>query len=126
MAIVSDEYGGTAGIVTLEDILEEIVGDLHDEFDRSAPEIEPIGKDCYNVDAGMSLEKLIRTLHLTPPENLPDVDTVGGYLLAIRSGSIRPNDTFPFGEATFTILEMLGRRVRKVRICVPETMSDGE
>jgi CBS domain containing-hemolysin-like protein len=90
MAVVVDEYGGTAGIVTLEDILEEIVGDIQDEFDRTSPELEPSGKDCYHVDARMSLEKLQRTLNIAGPEEEPEVDTVGGWILSALGGRRRP------------------------------------
>lgn len=121
MAVVVDEYGGTAGIVTLEDILEEIVGDIQDEFDRTSPELEPSGKDCYQVDARMSLEKLQRALNITGPEEEPEVDTVGGWVLSALGGTAaRMDDAVPYGEATFTVTEIAGRRVRKVRVCVPE------
>jgi CBS domain containing-hemolysin-like protein len=120
LAIVVDEYGGTAGMVTLEDILEEIVGDIQDEFDRTAPELEPAGKDCYHVDARMSLAKLERTLGFAGPEEAPDVDTVGGFALSMLGAAARVGDTLAYGDATVTITEMAGRRVRKVRVCVPE------
>lgn len=120
MAAIVDEYGGTAGIVTLEDIVEEIVGDIQDEFDRTSPELEPAGKDCYHVDARMSLDKLQRALSITGPAEEIEVDTLGGYFLEIRGDTARVGDELSFGEATFTIIEMVGRRVRKVRVCVPE------
>lgn len=120
LAIVVDEYGGTAGMVTLEDILEEIVGDIQDEFDRTSPELEPAGKDCYHVDARMSLGKLERTLDFTPPEKEAEVDTVGGFVMTTLGGGARTGASVPYGTATFTITEMTGRRVRKVRVCIPE------
>ena len=119
MAIVVDEYGGTAGIVTIEDIIEEIVGDIQDEFDRTTPEMEPIGADCYNVDARMPLSKLERTLNLEGEET--EVDTIGGWFLSKKGAApLRLGDSIPYGEATVTITELAGRRVRKVRVCVPE------
>ena len=120
LAVIVDEYGGTAGIVTLEDILEEIVGDIQDEFDRTSPELEPAGKDCYHVDARMALSKLQRTLQIEGPAEELEVDTVGGFVLSTLGGAAREGDTLPYGEATFTITEMAGRRIRKVRVCVPE------
>ena len=125
MAVVVDEYGGTAGIVTLEDILEEIVGDIQDEFDRTSPELEPSGKDCYQVDARMSLEKLQRALGITGPDEEPEVDTVGGWVLSALGGvAARIGDAVPYGEATFTVTEIAGRRVRKVLVCIPEPKID--
>lgn len=120
LAVVVDEYGGTAGIVTLEDILEEIVGDIQDEFDRSAPELEPAGKDCYYVDARMSLDKLERTLGVERPADAPDVDTIGGYVMATLGNAVRVGDTLAYDSATVEVTEMAGRRIRKVRVCVPE------
>ena len=120
MAVVVDEYGGTAGILTLEDIVEEIVGDLQDEFDRSAPELEPDGRDCYQVDARMDLDKLTRALLFDAPKETENVETVGGWVLARREGKAHVGDEVAFGDATFTVVEMAGRRVRKVRVCVPE------
>ena len=120
MAIVADEYGGTAGIVTLEDIVEELVGDLQDEFDRSAPEMEPAGEDCWTVDGAMSLDKLIRTLEIEGPADEPDVDTVGGWIMVTLNNPPRTGDSVRFGEATFTVTHLVGRRVRRVRVCLPE------
>jgi CBS domain containing-hemolysin-like protein len=121
MAIIVDEYGGTAGLVTMEDIVEEIVGDIQDEFDRTSPELEPVGEDCYQVDARMSLTKLERTLSITGPEEEQDVETVGGWALAQSpEAPVRVGDSFAYGEATVTVTEMIGRRVRKVKICIPE------
>jgi len=120
MAVVVDEYGGTAGIVTIEDIIEEIVGDIQDEFDRTTPEMEPAGKDCYNVDARMPLTKLERTLNLEGVET--EVDTLGGWILSNKGvAPVRVGDAVAYGEAMVTVTEMVGRRVRKVRVCVPET-----
>jgi CBS domain containing-hemolysin-like protein len=121
MAVIVDEYGGTAGIVTLEDIVEEIIGDIHDEFDRTAPELEPVGEDCYSVDARMSLAKLERALNIAGPAEETEVDTIGGWVMAERgSGTIRLGDIVAYGEATVTVTELAGRRVRKVKVCIPE------
>jgi CBS domain containing-hemolysin-like protein len=121
LAIVADEYGGTAGIVTLEDIVEELVGDLQDEFDRSAPELEPAGKDCWTVAGGMSLDKLARTLGFSGPDEEPEVDTVGGWIMVSQETPPRTGDSVPFGEAIFTVTHVAGRRIRRVRVCLPES-----
>ena len=120
LAIVADEYGGTAGIVTMEDIVEERVGDLQDEFDRSAPEMEPAGEDCWTVDGAMSLDKLLRTLEIDGPEEEPEVETVGGWIMVTLKTTPKTGDSVRFGEATFTVTHLAGRRVRRVRVGLPE------
>ncbi len=127
MAVIVDEFGGTAGIVTLEDVIEEIVGDIEDEFERNAPEMEPAGRDCWNVDARMALSKMERALNVEVPEEEREVDSVGGWILAHQTGQTpRVGDRVSYGEATMTVLEVSGRRVRKVRVCVPEREASSE
>ncbi|MBC7808445.1 MAG: HlyC/CorC family transporter [Akkermansiaceae bacterium] len=128
MAVVVDEYGGTAGIVTVEDIIEEIVGDIQDEFDRTSPELEPVGTDCFLVDARMPLEKLRKTLDFLGPDEETEIETVGGFILAARHGGSLPmhiGDALRYGESTFTVAEMTGRRIRKVRVCLPNRPANG-
>ena len=80
LAIVVDEYGGTAGMVTIEDIVEEIVGDIQDEFDQERPLVEKRSTCLYSVDARMLLEELADILEVRIEEE--NVDTVGGWLYA--------------------------------------------
>ncbi len=84
MAIVVDEYGGTAGLVTMEDLLEEIVGNIYDEFDPAdAPEIIPLDENRWRIAGGVELEELEETLGLTFPESEEaDYDTLGGLIFA--------------------------------------------
>ncbi len=82
MAIVVDEYGGTAGLVTLEDLLEEIVGNIYDEFDPTdAPEIIDLGGGRWKIAGGADLEQVSQVLGLDIPEN-EDYDTLGGLVFA--------------------------------------------
>lgn len=78
LAIVVDEYGGTAGLVTIEDILEEIVGDIADEYDQETPSVEPLSDDSARVTARLSVQDLADTFDVAI--DVEDVDTVGGLL----------------------------------------------
>ena len=96
MAVVVDEYGGTAGVVTIEDILEEIVGEIDDEYDTAAPEVVAVGEDAYRVSARMHVEDFAELvgIHLDGEEE--GVDTVLG-LMAKRLGRV------PIPEATVDV-----------------------
>ena len=86
MAIVSDEFGGTAGLVTLEDILEEIVGEIDDEYDVEEKQIEPIGENRFVADAAISLGDLGSRLGKEIPAD-GDFESLGG-LLVHRAGKV--------------------------------------
>jgi CBS domain containing-hemolysin-like protein len=112
MAIVVDEYGGTSGLVTLEDVLEEIVGEIQDEFDREAPRVEETPEGI--VFDGLTLvDDVGERLGVSLPET-PDVSTLGGFVTA-RVGRIpRPGDRVSVEGHELTVLEVRARRVTKV------------
>ncbi|WP_342514518.1 hemolysin family protein [Sporosarcina sp. FSL K6-1522] len=88
MAILMDEYGGTSGLVTIEDILEEIVGDIRDEFDtHEIPEIQTLGEDHYIFDAKMLIENVNDILGIDIDEE--DIDTIGGWFMTQRFDAIQ-------------------------------------
>ena len=80
MAIVQDEYGVTAGVVTLEDILEELVGEIQQEFAKAPPEVQAMPDGSYLVDYKVTLARLVREYHIGT--EVPDIETIGGYVLA--------------------------------------------
>jgi CBS domain containing-hemolysin-like protein len=88
VAIVVDEYGGTAGLVTIEDVLEEIVGEISDEYDTGSPEVEPLADGAYRVSARLSVWDFLDLVRVRlDDEEIEDVDTVGG-LMAKRLGKV--------------------------------------
>jgi CBS domain containing-hemolysin-like protein len=113
MAIVVDEYGGTSGLVTLEDILEEIVGEIQDEFDTEAPRIEST-EDGYVVDGLVLLEELAARLGFTPPEH--ESSTLGGFVIARLGRIARIGDLVQLDGYTAKVIEMKGRRVSKLLV----------
>jgi CBS domain containing-hemolysin-like protein len=117
MAIVVDEYGGTSGLVTLEDILEEIVGEIEDEHDpKLPPEWQEIGPDVYRLQGRALLEVLQELLDVGVDED--DVDTVGGLVFA-RHGTVPEAGTEVVDEANgliFTVEEMDKRRIVSVTV----------
>lgn len=114
ISVVIDEYGGTAGLVTLEDILEEIVGDIQDEFDKEEKSFEAIGDGALRFSAGVSLkdvdEKLNTYIHTTK------VQTLGGLVLYLFGRIPQKGDTVTYKDVTLTIDEVKDNRVKSVII----------
>ena len=112
LAVVVDEYGGTAGMVTIEDVIEEIVGDIQDEFDTDRPLVEKKGACLYSVDAKMLLEELEDILEVAIDEE--DIDSVGGWLSAHVDNPPRIGQKAAFGDAQFFVEETEGVRITRV------------
>lgn len=114
MAIVVDEYGGTAGLVTIEDLLEEIVGEIEDEYDVARPGLEQISEDEVVLDAGTTTD-VLRELFDYNVES-EDFDTVGGFLIHELGRLPAVGDEVRIDGLTMRVLSMSGRRVRRLRI----------
>jgi len=117
IAVVVDEYGGFSGIVTLEDILEEIVGDINDEFDSvELPEIQKLGKNVYEVDSRTPIadfnEKL--GLELSPK----DFDTIGGYVFDLFGKIPEQGESVKDGEVQFTVKEINGTILNRITVTI--------
>ncbi len=116
MMIVVDEYGGTAGLVTLEDLLEEIVGEIRDEYDTAEQDQLALLNDHEaRVDAGFPLEELNERLHLGIEES-GDYDSVGGYVHAMLGKIAEEGDSFNSGRAKWIVEKVKGRRIQTVRL----------
>jgi CBS domain containing-hemolysin-like protein len=109
LAIVVDEYGGTAGVVTLEDLLEEMVGEFADEFERPVRNFKRLRKGIFWVRASMPLPEFARRVRARFKER--EVDTVGGYVLKLLGRVPVEGDSVSDGRFDFTVRRMKGRRI---------------
>jgi CBS domain containing-hemolysin-like protein len=116
IAIVLDEYGGTAGIVTLEDILEELVGEITDEYEKTPPEpIKKIDRNTIEVDARTYVDDLNDKFELNLPED-EDYDTIGGFVFSHLGYIPKTSACFDYESLEFTIVAAEARRIKRIRI----------
>ena len=122
LAIVVDEYGGTAGLVTMEDILESIVGNIQDEYDDEEEEIEQIDEYTYTFDGATDIEDVSEILGITIPDG--DYDTVAGFVINLLgflpTGKEENPISIRFENITFTVLKAEDRRIELVKAEISE------
>lgn len=114
MAIVVDEYGGTAGLVTLEDILEEIVGEIQDEHETTPRQIIPLGNGAYLIDAKTDIDKLNEELNWSLPST--DFETISGLILEVLGRIPQPEEIVEYANLRITILESDERSIEKIKV----------
>jgi CBS domain containing-hemolysin-like protein len=114
VAMVVDEYGSVAGLVTLEDLLEEIVGEITDEYDRVEPQVEPAGDGRYRVNARLPVDELNEILDVELPQE--EWDTVGGLMMAAMGHLPQQGEHVDFEGLRFIAERVQGRRIAKVLI----------
>jgi len=119
MAIVVDEYGGTSGLVTIEDLLEEIVGEIQDEFDEEEEDIHQVSDGVYEVNGRVDLHDLIKVLGVDIDE-ADDFETLGGYVTSLFGNVPPAGERIANGKLKFTILDGDPRRVDRVRVEIAE------
>ncbi len=125
IAIVLDEYGGTAGLVTIEDLLEEIVGEIQDEYDVEEPLVEQLGEDRARVDGRASVDDLLDLWDIKIPlEDDDEYDTVGGLVYHRIGGVPSPGDEVHLDGLRLTVETTDGRRVGKVLVVRERSVDD--
>ena len=117
MAVVVDEYGGSTGVVTLEDVLEQIVGEIQDEHDRAPASVDRLPDGSYWVAARTNIEELNEALDWNLPKQ--DYETVAGLVLATLHRIPRMGEEFQIGGYTITVLDADARQVKAVKIAPP-------
>ena len=128
MAIVIDEFGGTQGLVTLEDVLEEIVGDINDEYDDEEKTYRRLPDDTFIFEGKTLLGDFFRITGLDEADYADvaaDCETLAGMLLAIKGDFPKEKEPLVYGRCRFLVLEINGHRIANVRVKVmPEEVGD--
>jgi len=123
IAVVVDEYGGTSGVVTLEDLIEEIVGDITDEFDDEDIEYSKIDENNYVFEAKVSLKDFYRITELPPQEEFEkakgEAETLGGFIIEIAGQLPRLRQKLDFEGVSFTIESVDKKRIKRVKVTLP-------
>ncbi len=126
MAIVTDEYGGTAGCITVEDILEELVGDIWDESDEIENDIVQTGENTYEVHGDLSIRDFADTLDMDVEDFGSECTTIGGWIIHMNNGLPELNETLEFNHLQFKVLELGFLTISKLSVEVLEIPEEEE
>ncbi len=124
VAVVVDEYGGTAGIVTMEDILEELVGEIWDEHDEVVEDVEETGEGEYLVQGNLTVEEFLEEFNIEDEET--EADTVSGWVMEKLGKIPEGGESFEFEGYLITISEVVARRITEVKVKRIESETDDE
>jgi gliding motility-associated protein GldE len=129
IAIVADEYGGTSGLVTLEDLIEEIIGEINDEFDEVSAQYQKIDDKTYVFEGRVSLHDFCKTLDVEP-QYFDDVkgesESVGGLLLELNKTMPAAGETLKYERFTFNVLTVDEKRIKRIRVHVEDEPTPGD
>jgi len=114
IAVVVDEYGGVSGIVSMEDIIEEIIGDIQDEFDHETEDVVKLGEGLWLCDARVNLGLLAEETNLELPVN--DFDTLGGFVFDLFGKIPVKNEKISYKDYDFIIQEMDGQKINSIKV----------
>ncbi len=124
IALVTDEYGSVSGLVTLEDLLEELVGEIADEYDTEEPELEQVAENVYRVDGKLAIDELNEILDVELPDE--EWDTIGGLMLGLIGSIPEEGQEVPFQNLRFTAERVNGRRISKVLVTREEEPEEAQ
>lgn len=113
LGIVLDEYGGTLGMLTLEDVIEELVGEIQDEFDREIPPVIPLGPDEFLLDGSCPVSLFLEKTGVSLDDT--DVDTVAGVILRMKGGVPEAGDKFALDEGSLVVERVVDQRIKRAR-----------
>ena len=116
LAVVIDEYGGTAGLVTIEDILEEIVGEIQDEFDDEVDQIEELEKGVYSIDSRVHIDDINELLNINIDSD--DIDSIGGWIYSKLGSSPQINQKIHYNEYEFEITKCNKQRISRIKVTI--------
>ncbi|BDG34661.1 hemolysin family protein [Saccharococcus caldoxylosilyticus] len=122
MAIVVDEFGGTAGLITLEDIIEQIVGEIWDEHDEAVKSIRQIDENSYEFNAELPLDEFCEMMKIDTPESASH--TLGGWIFEMFERVPNVGETLHYGPLTFTVRQVENRRIRKVLVSLNKPLAE--
>jgi CBS domain containing-hemolysin-like protein len=123
MAIVVDEYGGTSGLITLEDLIEEIIGDINDEFDEVNVGFQKIDDHTYIFEGKTSIHDLCKALDVDPSafdEVKGESESLGGLILELHNSMPKTGDQVIFDRFTFTVIGVDQKRIGRVRVAIQQ------
>jgi putative hemolysin len=123
LGMVIDEFGSVSGIITIEDLIEEIVGDIEDEFDtRKKPYVERISENDYIVNTRMEIDDFCEYFNITVDED--DISTVGGLIIKYADRIPKKGEEIKYKDITFIVLEGTRRKISKVKVTIPPPGAD--